>query len=91
MTLRVFDEDGSRVEAHRLVVEYRGDKGSEVVELEPRTRIGNLLSALSSLHIGIHHLADDGTGADDRNLHHKVIELVGVLRGSEAICALDST
>ena len=28
---------------------------------------------------GIHHLADDGTWADDRNLHYKVIKLVWIV------------
>jgi hypothetical protein len=41
VTLCVFDENGGRVETHRLVVENRCSERPEVVELEPCTRIGD--------------------------------------------------
>jgi hypothetical protein len=42
-------------------------------------RIGDLLPSLPPLHIRVHHLADDGAGADDRNLNNKIVELVRVI------------
>ena len=40
-------------------------------------RIGDLLFVLAAAHIPVHHLADDGAGADDGNLHYEVVEARG--------------
>ena len=37
-------------------------------------RIGNVFASLAAKNKRIHHLADDRAGADDRDLHHDVIE-----------------
>jgi hypothetical protein len=38
--------------------------------------IGDLFFLLTPPHIGMHHLADDGSGANDGDLHHHVVELL---------------
>ena len=37
------------------------------------------MSALAPFHVGVHHLPDDRSGADDRDLHNEVIKLVRVV------------
>ena len=44
-----------------------------------------------AIEIGMHHFADDRPGPDDRDFDHEVVELLGFMRGSVAICARLST
>ena len=44
-------------------------------------RIGHFFAFLAAKDEGIHHLADDGAGTDDRHLHHDVVETLGKQAG----------
>jgi hypothetical protein len=47
----------------------------------------HLLQPLAAAQIGMHHVALDRAGADDRDLDHQVVEGAGLSRGSMVICA----
>jgi len=54
-------------------------------------RISDFFLALAAAHVRVHHLADDGAGPDDRDLHNEVVEASGriVRDGSHLRAALD--
>ena len=39
--------------------------------------VADLLAALTSLEVGVGHVAGDGPGPDDRDLDHQVVEVLG--------------
>ena len=44
-------------------------------------RVGDFLLALAAAHVGVHHFADDGAGADDGYLHDEIVEADGRVVG----------
>ena len=73
--------------AQQLFLKKRYAERALQHRLERGMRIGDGFAALPALQKGIHHLADDRAGADDRDLHHDVVEALGRRRGRQDICA----
>ena len=77
--------------AQDLLLEDRHAERAREDRLQAGMRIGDFLALQAALEEGVHHAADDRSRADDRHLDDEVVEVVGALRGSEAICARLST
>ena len=63
----------------QLFLKKRHAKSSLQDRLKRRVGICDFLSALSPPHVGVHHLADDGAGPDNRYLHNKIVKTVRVV------------
>ena len=76
--------------AKKLLLEERHSKSALQHWFKGRMRIGNFFLSLAAAHIRVHHLADDGAGADDGYLHDEVVEACGrvVRYGSHLRAAL---
>ena len=61
--------------AQQLFLKQRHAQRSTKRVFKQRMRIRHSFLALPAPHVRMHHLADDRTRPDDRNLHHNVIEL----------------
>ena len=64
--------------AQELLLEERHPQGALQDRLERRVRVAHLLLAVPPAQVGMDHLPHDGPGADDRHLHHEVVEVVGL-------------
>jgi hypothetical protein len=76
---------------HRLFLEQRH---AQRLAQHLAQRVGgeaHLLLAVSASDEGMHHVALDRAGADDRDLDHEVVEQRGRIRGRKFICARLST
>ena len=83
---------GDHRHAQQLLLKQRHAQRALQHRLERGMQAVRLFPALPALQIRMHHLADDGAGADDRDLHHDVVEtLSGCMRGRQDICARLST
>ena len=60
--------------AQQLLLKERHAERALEHRLERRMRIGDLLLALAAAHVGVHHLAHDGAGADDGHLHDEIVK-----------------
>ena len=62
---------------HELLLEQRHAERLLQALLEQRVRVGHRLLAVASPQVGMHRPALDGTRADERDLHHEVVEALG--------------
>ena len=76
---------------HALLLEERNAERALQDRLERRVRIGHLLLSCPAAQVGMHHLALDRAGPDERDLHDEIVEARGFRRGSVFICARLST
>ena len=60
--------------AEQLFLKERHTEGSLEHWLEQRMRVGDFFLALAAAHVGMHHFADDGAGANDGDLDDDVVE-----------------
>ena len=68
---------GDHGDAQQLLLKERNAERALEHGFERRVRVSDCFASLAALDKGIHHLADDGAGADDRDLHHDVVEALG--------------
>ncbi len=62
---------------HELFLEQRHPEGLAQRGFEQRMQVGDGLLSCPAPQIGMHGVALDGPGADERHLHHEVVELSG--------------
>ena len=67
---------GDHGEAQQLFLKKRNAERALQHGFERGMGIGDFFASLAALQKWIHHLADDGAGADDRDLHHDVVKLL---------------
>ena len=77
--------------ADQLLLKQRNAQGAPEHQLQQRMVVGDRLESLAALHVGIHHVTDDGAGADDGYLHHEVVKAGGMIarQGRHLGAALD--
>ena len=63
--------------AQELLLKQRHAEGALQDRLQTGVGVGDGLAALAALEIGIGHVAGDRPRADDRHLHHQVVEDLG--------------
>ncbi|OIQ77028.1 hypothetical protein GALL_412830 [mine drainage metagenome] len=59
---------------HELFLEQRDAERLGQGLLQPRVQVRDLLPATRALDVGVHRAALDGSGPDERDLHHDVVE-----------------
>ena len=60
--------------AQQLFLEERHTQRAPENRLEQGVVVGHRLASRPAVEIGMHHLADDGTGANEGDFHHEVVE-----------------
>ena len=74
LRLAAREAGGDHRHAQELLLEQRHAERARENGLERRVGIAHLLAAAPSPDVGMHHVADDRAGADDRDLHDQVVE-----------------
>jgi hypothetical protein len=69
---------GDHRDTQQLLLEERHAERAREDRLERRMRIGDRRSSGATREIRMHHLSDDRTGPDDRDLDDEVVEMVGL-------------
>ena len=68
--------------AEELLLKEGDAEGAFEDGLEFGDGVGDgLFAALAAAHVGVHHFADDGAGADDGDLDDEVVEAAGGVAG----------
>ena len=73
-SLRAGEAGNDHGHAQKLLLKERHAEGSLEHGLEQRVRVGDFFLSLTAAHVGMHHFADDGAGADDGDLDDDVVE-----------------
>ena len=63
----------------KLLLKERHAQRALQDRLQRGMRIRDLLFLLTPPHVGMHHLADDGPGPDDGDLHDEIVEPLGIV------------
>src|SRR5437899_8077134 len=69
---------GHHRDAQQLLLEERHAERARQDRLEARVRVRDRLAAAPAADVGMHHVADDRARADDGDLHHEVVETLGM-------------
>ena len=59
---------------HELLLEQRDSEGLAETVLEQRMQIGDRLLTITSTDVGVYRSTLNGSGSDERDLHHQVVE-----------------
>ena len=76
---------------HQLLLEQGHAERALEDRLEQRVQVGDLLLAPAAPDVGVHRVALNGAGPDERHLNGDVVELRGATRGRVPIWARLST
>ena len=63
--------------AQQLLLKERHAERALEHRLKRGMRIGDFFFALAAAHVGVHHFADDGAGANDGHLHDQIVKASG--------------